>query len=413
MSNSDFYCFIGGMFPKELEDSIAENSITGLQNAANGLQWKMLDGLDACVGIDRVSVINSLYIGSFPRRYKKIYINRSLFAHAGETAKDVNTSFVNLPLIKEFFRSESIKREIKKYLKKLPSDAKVFFIGYAASYPIVQALLYAKQICPQCSTCLVVPDLPDYMDLQKKGPGKIKAIKNKLVTSRMVLIDSFALLTKQMADYLKLESRRYVVVEGIANEGALLRKEKENVENVCKTILYSGTLQYKYGIMDLLKAFLSLQEHNVKLIICGDGEATEEIKRLSKINNGIVYLGVVSGSKARELQVTADLLVNPRNDSDEYTKYSFPSKMMDYLSSGTPVVAYQLSGMPEEYGEYFIKANNIGLEKALKKALSMKSEDLKRLSDDARRFVLNEKSSQKQMSKIIDLMHANQGEGNE
>ena len=38
--------------------------------------------------------------------------------------------------------------------------------------------------------------------------------------------------------------------------------------------------------------------------------------------------------------------VNPRQNNEEFTKYSFPSKTMEYLASGVPVVAYKLDGIP-------------------------------------------------------------------
>ena len=48
----------------------------------------------------------------------------------------------------------------------------------------------------------------------------------------------------------------------------------------------------------------------------------------------------------------ADVLVNPRPNEGEYTKYSFPSKNIEYLLSGNPVVGYMLSGMPEDYRRF-------------------------------------------------------------
>ena len=46
------------------------------------------------------------------------------------------------------------------------------------------------------------------------------------------------------------------------------------------------------------------------------------------------------------------MLVNPRPDNEEYTRYSFPSKNIEYLLTGKPVVAYLLSGMPEVYQDF-------------------------------------------------------------
>ena len=48
----------------------------------------------------------------------------------------------------------------------------------------------------------------------------------------------------------------------------------------------------------------------------------------------------------------ADVLVNPRPNNEEYTKYSFPSKNIEYLMTGKPVVAYMLDGMPAHYKKF-------------------------------------------------------------
>ena len=43
------------------------------------------------------------------------------------------------------------------------------------------------------------------------------------------------------------------------------------------------------------------------------------------------------------------MLVNPRISGEAYTRYSFPSKVIDYLQTGLPVVSAFLEGMPDIY----------------------------------------------------------------
>ena len=44
-----------------------------------------------------------------------------------------------------------------------------------------------------------------------------------------------------------------------------------------KVIFYSGTLNYRFGIKNLLDAFDELNDDKCELWICGSGEAAEEI----------------------------------------------------------------------------------------------------------------------------------------
>jgi hypothetical protein len=60
----------------------------------------------------------------------------------------------------------------------------------------------------------------------------------------------------------------------------------------------------------------------------------------------------VTAEAAKEQIRNADVLVNPRRNDAEYTKYSFPSKNVEYLLSGNPVVGYMLDGMGQAYRDF-------------------------------------------------------------
>ena len=66
----------------------------------------------------------------------------------------------------------------------------------------------------------------------------------------------------------------------------------------------------------------------------------------------IFYGGMLLNQEIVEKEQEATLLVNPRPTGEEYVKYSFPSKTMEYMASGTPVLTTVLPGMPKEYHPY-------------------------------------------------------------
>ena len=70
--------------------------------------------------------------------------------------------------------------------------------------------------------------------------------------------------------------------------------------------------------------------------------------------------------------VIATLLINPRFSNEEYTKYSFPSKNMEYMASGTPILTTKLPGMPKEYYEYIYLFEEESIE-GMKNKMSMKA----------------------------------------
>ena len=89
--------------------------------------------------------------------------------------------------------------------------------------------------------------------------------------------------------------------------------------------------------------------NDVELWICGSGDAKDIIEDEAQKDSRIKYFGLVDSQTALKMQHQATILVNPRTSDGEYTKYSFPSKNMEYMVSGTPVLTTDLPGMPKEH----------------------------------------------------------------
>lgn len=200
-----------------------------------------------------------------------------------------------------------------------------------------------------------------------------------------------------------LKCKNYTVVEGIAPkpETAAITKSKD------KTILYTGTLNRRYGVMDLVNAFRMIKDENYKLIICGGGESREEIINAAKEDPRIIFKGQVTRAEALRLQSEARLLVNPRRNNEEFTKYSFPSKNLEYLASGTPLAAFKLDGIPEEYDDYIFYINGGSTEemsKTLYEICEMSDNELFDFAQKARAFVSEQKNAKTQVKKILDLI---------
>ena len=127
-------------------------------------------------------------------------ISPRTFSHINDSHHlDYEVGFCNLPIIKHFFRYLNSK----KYLKMICTDDsdQIFVIGYSMTFSIVKGLLYAKKINPAIKTCLIVPDLPQFMNLgQSRGKifDYLKNMSNFLLYRYIKKLDSFAVLTKYM-----------------------------------------------------------------------------------------------------------------------------------------------------------------------------------------------------------------------
>lgn len=393
--------FIGGLFPKELRKEIESKSLGVIQYAADTLQWALIEGLDRHVNALRI--FNLIYIGSFPTRYKDIRIKKTNFSH-NTSSYDVNIGFVNLPIYKLWSRYWNLRKELFTTLNR--NDEAVLMI-YAIHIPFLIAAIDYKQYNRNAKICLIVPDLPEYMNDDSNVVKKyIKRIEIFFLKKYLPKVDAFILLSDHMATVLKVERRPWVRIEGVINSRSIngdlgLKKE------ILRTVLYSGTLARRYGILNLLEAFSKIQDPNYRLWVCGDGDAKDILEMQAKVDHRIVYFGQIAREEVLRLQIRATVLVNPRSSDGEYTKFSFPSKTMEYLASGTPCVMYKLPAIPEEYHEfiYFCEEETpVGLSKTIATVCEKNSSDLKAFGERAKQFVLKNKSSFVQGEKIYNLI---------
>lgn len=399
--------FLGGLYPKHMYKKIYDRSLSGMQNAANNLQWNIVEGLDA-ISKNPVSILNLMFVGSYPKRYKDILIKSFSFSHCSG-AKDYNIGYFNVTGIKQILLNSASKRHLKRWVNEVDNRSKVLIIYSAQSY-FLEAAAYVKKLNKKVKICLIVPDLPVYMCLDAKNNMLLNIYKHyqvNKVNGKIESIDGFVFLTERMVDYFQT-TKPYVVVEGmISNSPTNQSLNQKNIDNDFKTIVYTGTLTRKYGIMDLVWAFQKIKNRNYKLIICGDGEAKEEIIMHTTYDSRILYKGLLPYEEVKILQSQATILVNPRKNNEVYTKFSFPSKLMEYLISGRPVVCYKLDGIPDEYDDHLIYFENNSIEtmvNTLENVCEMSDKELSYIGQKNREFVLLEKNFITQTQKIFNLI---------
>lgn len=398
--------FLGGLFPREMEADILCNSIGHIDNAANNLQWSLITGLDEHLK-KPVTVINSLYIGAYPVKYRKIRIKNYNFNHS-ENSIDINTGFVNLPGFKHISKFISIKPYLEKW-SLVDSGVPKVIIAYALTNVFVELLSFIKKKYPQILTVIIIPDLPQYMGTANNNGFFYHVLKKfslKHIFIKIKNIDGFVLLTKFMKDPLNLQNKHIAIIEGISNEFTD-RRIHNNTDSDTIDIVYAGTLNELYGIKNLINAFIKISNPNFRLYICGSGDSNQFIVDSAQIDNRIIFKGQLSRLETIELISRATILVNPRQNTEEFTKYSFPSKNMEYLSSGRPLVAYKLDGIPDEYDDFifYVPDNSIdSLTNKLIEVCSLSSDVLKSRGDVAKKWVVNNKNCVLQTMKIIDLI---------
>lgn len=388
--------FFGSLYPKERIQEIL-NKCSYVDVAGDVLQWNFLRGLGSFSDL-QVFTVPSI------KNYKNILFKDSEFSH-NNCSVDYCIGFWDVVGLKQFDSLIKLKRKFKDITL---NDEHI--VIYSLQSHLLLVAVFLKQKYPNIKISLIVADLPQYMSDSRSIIYRIlKGINTKLVFKNLKYVDSYILLSEHMRRMLPIESRPFVVIEGIynpENDSDIVTREVENN----KVLLYTGTLAKRYGVMNLVNAFLKLNNKSVILLICGEGDAKEEIIKASLEDHRIVYKGLLPHKEALSLQRSATLLVNPRTPEGDYTKFSFPSKIMEYFASGTPTLMYKLPGIPEEYFNYCYTIETLGINALASKIdeiLNLPSNTLQQKGLVARDFILTQKNPMFQCSKIVEMLKKN------
>ena len=110
--------FLGKLFPREKEAEIKGKMKTGMQDAANALQWNIIDGLEAN-DFGQMKIINYLPVDAYPKGYTDKFIDGFEFQHTEKyKADDINVKCCNIFGVKRFINNFYFKKHIKSWANK-------------------------------------------------------------------------------------------------------------------------------------------------------------------------------------------------------------------------------------------------------------------------------------------------------
>ena len=390
--------FLTLLYPKETKARTAAASRDGLQNQIDNYQRAFVRGIrENLRGGERLDIVNSLPVGVFPFRYRELWL------HGGQRNGNIRElSGLNLPWFKQKFREWGADREILRWVKQSPENRTL--LVYTLYEPYMKAIRRAKRRCPKLKAAVIVTDLPNQWGLASHRKGLMKKIEYAMGREKLRLcsvFDGFVLLTESMREVLPVGDKPSVVIEGLILEKEL-PPETQQRENA---VLYTGTLNRELGVGELLRAFEQTPE--IQLWLCGRGDMENEVRRSAETHSNIRYFGFVSQEEALSLQSRAAALINPRSPEGLYTRYSFPSKTLEYLRSGRPTLCYALDGIPKEYGQYLVYIREPGAEgirRAVQEWMKRSAAECEARGRSGREYVLRNKNPKAQCEALLSLL---------
>ena len=243
-----------------------------------------------------------------------------------------------------------------------------------------------------------VTDVPEVL-----GQGRAMAE----ATRQLARYDGYVLLTARMNERVNPRKKPFLIVEGQVDEGMGRTQNTLSGKYPEKVCLYAGMLYRLYGVDKLVRAFLRVTDPEARLFLYGTGDAEEDIRAAMARDNRIRLMGLAGNETVVAAEVRSTLLINPRPTEGAYAAYSFPSKNLEYMASGTPVLTTCLAGIPEEYEAYtylFRDESEEGMARTLSQVLSLSRETLHEKGEAAKAFVLGEKTNTRQAGRILAFM---------
>lgn len=330
--------FVGFVFDDAKEAELLKTSKRGVATAANQYQKGFLSGLSK-----PIRILTTISTGSFPKLNTRLLFKRGV----GQLPEgEINyLPFLNFYLLRDKMFEIGLYRELKKVVEKQKHTTIYVYSLHLPFLKVMRKLKrkYGDAIC----YCLVLPDLAGKYGLIRRG---IKGIKDRLDEKKKMSLpncaDCFVFLTEAMKNL--FDPKPYTVIEGFLPQAEFNYSNQRQP----KSVLYTGSLNRAYGFGTLLEAFSSIPDPEARLWVCGAGDMEKDIRQAAQKDSRIEFKGFLQKKEIADLQTRCDVLVNPRPDEGEYTKYSFPSKTMEYILSGSKVVMHRLAGVGEEYYQY-------------------------------------------------------------
>ena len=345
----------------EKEDyiSFSKNWNTSLNTSIQNLHNRLIRSLALTHEVEVIS------IRPFSKKYCKLRGLPSALTNEGK----ITWHYLEIKRHK-VARFLSAKRQAKKLLSKMNLKDCIILTDTLNPYILNSSTSLAKKYnLPIIGICNNTPS----------GIHNTGKSYTQFLLSMADDLSGYIAMTSGLNDLYNERSRASLILEGV-NES----KYKEfDTKKYGKYIFYNGSLEEKYGVYDLIKAFNELNREDLKLVITGYHNF-EESKFSSAImgNPNIIHLGMLDADKILSLENGSLMNVNPCPYTEDFDRYLIPVNMLDYLASNTITVSVKNNRLQKYFDEDCIWVNSSDEEdlvNGMKKALDMKKDEKNRI----------------------------------
>jgi glycosyltransferase involved in cell wall biosynthesis len=194
-----------------------------------------------------------------------------------------------------------------------------------------------------------------------------------------------------------------IVIEGSVKVYDTLSYINPNFE---KYILCIGNLDNFHGLDVFLNAIQLTKGYIfTKFIFCGFGVDINSIIELSKFDNRVEYHGFLTEKDLTIMKNNAFIHLNLRNPNFEMSRFSFPSKILELMLTGKPVITPKLKGIPLEYHKYLYTIEEFNPSEIASKIIKLSKLDKFEKALKGKNFIIKLKNHVTQSNKLLSFIN--------
>lgn len=370
------------------------------------MQLELLRGLSRLPGV-KVECLSLVPVATFPRE-KRTWI-RSSQVEVVPGVQSTRPGFLTLPLVKQVSQILSMAGAAKRAVQQEDYD---YVLTFNMFPHVGVAAWWLRRVRGMRVACLLADP-----------PVQTRTAKNWATSQLLRLMDGWtrrllrvpghviALTEKAAQDF--TPHAKILVMDGAIvppkppSEGSPNEVHATDHEGRGCRVVFTGALTSYNGIRELVDAIPLVSSPGIEFHLYGSGELSAFVEEASAALENLMVHGHVDSTAMSEVQQDAFLLINPRQINHPVSDVTFPSKVLEYMVSGTPVLSTRLRCFSSEYDGcvFFAETGSPeDLAERIDTVAGLPSEERSRVGSAGREFVLLNRTWEASVRRIYEFL---------
>ncbi len=304
---------------------------------------------------DSVLNISTFPVQDYPKVKKVFFKQRKVTGKI----KTYIIPFINLPVLKHVTRFIST---LFLVASRILSDRPVFLFVHGLHLPFILVGVLSRIF--GVKLVVIITDLPSVM-LADDGKCRrfLKSFEAFLIRKVITFADFTICLSATLVRELNIQ-KPTMLLPGVLNSEFIDNYKAVSINKEFGdkfVVVYAGGLLESYGVGVMIKAAKASLDKSVLFCFCGVGPLSGNLAKLAAEHSNIEFLGSLGSKDLASIYKRANVLMNCRPADSEIAKSSFPSKLIEYLGTGKPVLTTRIISIPPDLESlfYFIESLDV------------------------------------------------------